>query len=88
MNIRVSDGELPVLIDGETKVITICGIRYAFSLFQEFGVGPLDRPIKITRREDGVVTFQSLEDRTGNADCRTAEPDVSHLPNSEGKSNA
>jgi len=62
MDIKVSDGSLPVSIDGERGIITLAGIRYDMELFKAFGFGPLNRSIRLFAREDGVVTLQDLPD--------------------------
>ncbi len=49
-----------VQIDGRGEFVTIYGIRYAMSLFKEFGSGPLGSSFRIIRRGDGVVDLQSL----------------------------
>jgi hypothetical protein len=44
--------------DAIRDVLTIEGVQYSGGLFREFGLGPLNRPLKIIKREDGLVTVQ------------------------------
>lgn len=52
--------ERHVEIDHAADTITICGIRYAFSLFEHMAFGRLHQPFELTDRGDGVVTVRML----------------------------
>jgi hypothetical protein len=44
--------------------ITICGIRYAFGLFDHLGFGPEGTVLRIGKRDDGVVTLYKIEEKS------------------------
>lgn len=58
---KFRDYPLTIEIDPEREVITIAGIRYAFSLFTGFGwETPLGTVLQVARRDDGVLTIIKL----------------------------
>lgn len=50
-------------IDADQEFVTICGIKYAFSLFQAWGEHGLDHKalFRIVERADGVITIEVRE---------------------------
>jgi hypothetical protein len=59
---------LPLSIeqDCDRGVVTIEGMKYAFELFQQFGVVTVGQVLRIDKREDGVLTFTVVR-REGTA---------------------
>lgn len=55
---------MPSLIveyDNWADVLTVEGIHYSGSIFRNFASGPLNKPFKIIKREDGVLTCVEIE---------------------------
>lgn len=53
---------LAIDYDGVSDIVTIEGIRYAGELFRQFGsVMPLNTPLKIIERTDGVLAIAQME---------------------------
>ena len=51
---------LQVSYDAAQDVLTVEGHRYAGEFFRNFATLPLDRPMRIVNRQDGVVTVEEL----------------------------
>jgi hypothetical protein len=55
-----TDKPFKVAIDQNNEVITIEGVKYAFSLFRVMATAPLGAQFEIVERSDGVVSLKTI----------------------------
>ena len=74
-----TNSEFSVHINHADRVLTIQGVRYSFDLFDQLGLGPIGRKLRIVGRSDGVVTLQEINSvawriEGGQGGCQNSEP--------------
>lgn len=63
---------LRIVVDDQRDEITIEGVRYSQALFRCVGIAPVGTALRIVRRQDGVLTVETLCAASSSTDAVTS----------------
>jgi hypothetical protein len=74
---HTSPPPLDISYEWQADILMIDGVRYSGDLFRLLGFGPTGRPLLVTRKEDGLVTFLTFD--LTEAGIAAAREEVAHF---------